>query len=71
MIALCERCAGKISDAYTLVHVREGKECFICHGTDAMLYDFIPKRVLQRKQATVSAGTRADRTAYESRRRWA
>ena len=69
MISLCQRCAGKISDRYTLVPVRDGESCFLCHGGGATVYEFTTKRV--NRPRTASAGVNADRQAYERGRRWA
>lgn len=71
MIALCTRCADRISECYELEPVEDGKSCFLCNGSDATLYDFTPKRMPQRGRRGASAGTRADRQAAEARRRWA
>lgn len=71
MIALCQRCADRISEVYTLDPVEDGKNCFLCSGPDATLYDFKPKRMLQRTRRSASAGTQADRQTYEKGRRWA
>jgi len=71
MISLCQRCADKISDAYRLDPVKNGNNCFLCNSQDAVLYNFVPKRMLQRKPQKASAGIGADREAYMNRRRWA
>lgn len=71
MIALCQRCADRISEVYTLDPVEDGKSCFLCSSPDATLYDFTPKRMPQRGRQAASAGIRADRDAYEKGRRWA
>lgn len=71
VIALCTRCAGRISECYELDPVEDGKSCFLCSGPDATLYDFTPKRMLQRTRRSASAGTHADRQAADARRRWA
>lgn len=71
MIALCQRCADRISEVYTLDPVDDGKSCFLCSGPDATLYDFTPKRLLQQTRRGASAGTQADRQAANARRRWA
>lgn len=71
MIALCTRCADRISECYELNPVEDERICFLCNGPDATLYDFTPKRMPQRRTKAASAGTNADRQAAEARRRWA
>ena len=71
MIALCKRCVDRISECYELDPVEDERICFLCNGPDATLYDITPKRMPQRRRRGASAGTRADRQAYEKGRRWA
>ena len=71
MIALCQRCADRISECYELDPVEDERICFLCNGPDATLYDFTPKRMPQKKARAAGAGTYADREAYLNRRRWA
>lgn len=71
MIALCTRCADRISECYELYPVEDGRICFLCNSLYGTLYDITPKRMPQRGRRAASAGTRADRQAYEKGRRWA
>ena len=68
-VCFCQRCAGKIGQAYSLFQVQPGGACSIC-GQPGSAYDMRQKQ--QKKQRTkVSAGFQAEREQRVKRRSWA